>query len=201
MPRGDTNNFPGANSTASADPREMEQLMALAAKWGLEAGFLGIDGHFEPRMQALLEESVKRLFGDFEAERDRLMAALESAETAWDQAQAVITQYRSRYGSEGNGERRGWLHRLRNWRWQTRDYRSAIVISRREAPNLRQLRLSLANIERTRRAATGWRETAAHGLRANFEFQQQRAVIARGRKEEHYNDNHNTKQFIARRAS
>jgi len=37
--------------------------MAQAAQWGLEVGFLGIDGHLEPRMRALLEESVKRLFG------------------------------------------------------------------------------------------------------------------------------------------
>jgi hypothetical protein len=175
--------------------------MAQAAQWGLEAGFLGIDGHLEPRMQALLEESVKRLFGDFEAERDRLMAEIGSAETAWDQAQQVITLYRSRYGTGAEGERAGWLRRLRNWLWQTRDYRSAIAISRREAPALRELRLSLANVERTRRVANGWRETAAKGLGANFEFQQQRAAIARGRKERHSNDDHNTKHFIARRAS
>jgi hypothetical protein len=205
MPRGDTNNFLAANTGTGADlgtaPREMEQLMALAAQWGLEAGFLGIEGHLEPRMQALLEVSVNRLFGYFEAEHDRLMAEIDSAETAWDQAQQAITQYRSRYGTGPNGDRTGWLHRLRNWLWQTRDYRSAIAISRREAPNLRQLRLSIASVELTRRAANGWRETAAHGLRANFEFQQQRAVIARGRKEEHYNDDHNTKHFTARRAS
>jgi len=198
MPRGDTNNFSGASA---ASPRQMEQLMTLAAQWGLEAGFLGIDGHLEPRIQALLEESVKRLFGDFEAERDRLMAELDSAETAWEQAQEVISEYRSRYGTGANGERSSWLRRLRRWLWQTRDYRSAIAISRREAPLLRDLRLGLANVERTRRAADGWRETAAHGLRAIFEFQRQRAAIARGRREGHYNDNHNAKQFIARRAS
>ena len=201
MPRGDTNNVPSANTTAGAGPREMEQLMTLAAQWGLEAGFLGIEGHLEPRMQVLLKESVKRVFGDFEAERDRLMAELDSAETAWDQAQKVITEYRSRYGSGANGERAGWLRRLRSWLWQTRAYRSAIAISRREAPVLRELRPNLASVECTRRAANDWRETAAHGLKANFEFQRQRAVIARGRKEEHYNDDHNTKHFIARRAS
>ena len=198
MLRGDAHNFSG---TTAAAAREMEQLMVLAAQWGMEAGFLGIDAHLEPRVQALLDESVKRLYGDFEAGHDRLMAELDDAETAWDQAQAVIAEYRCRYGTGANGERSSWLGRLRNWLWQTRDYRSAMAISRREASVLRQLRLDLANVEPTRRAADGWRETAARGLKANFEFQRQRAAIARGRKAEHYNDNRNTKQFIARRAS
>jgi len=181
MPRGDPNKSSVAKA-AGPDHREMEQLMALPAQWGLEAGFLGIDGHLGPWTQALLQESVKRMFGDFESERDRLMSEIESAERAWDQAQDVITEHRARYGAGSNGERSSWLRQFRSWIWQTRDHRSATTISRREAPVLRELRLSLANAQRTRRAANSWREMAANGLRANFEYQQQRAAIARERK-------------------
>ena len=162
MPRGDPNKSSVAKA-AGPDHREMEQLMALPAQWGLEAGFLGIDGHLGPWTQALLQESVKRMFGDFESERDRLMSEIESAERAWDQAQDVITEHRARYGAGSNGERSSWLRQFRGWIWQTRDHRSATAISPRDAPVLRELRLSLANPER--RAANSWRETAANGLR------------------------------------
>lgn len=199
MPRGDTTII--AAATIATGPGDMDQLIAVAAQWGLEAGFLGLDGHVEARMQMLLHDTQKRLFGDFEAERDRLMAELNSAETAWSQTQQVIARYRSRYGEGPRGERAGRLRQLRNWVWQTRDYRSANAISRREAPVLRELRRGISNVERTQRAAHVWRETAIQGLKATFEFQRQRAAMARARKEEHDNADHNTKQFIARRAS
>jgi len=195
MRRGDTIKLPDA---AGAYPREMEQLMALVAEWGLEAGFLGIDGHLEPRMEALLDESVKRLFGDLEAARDRLMAELDSAETAWNQAHQVIKEYRCE--SAWQAGRASWLRRFRHWLWQTQDYGSAIAVSRREATVMNELRLNLANVERSRRAANAWRETAANSLRASFEFQQERAAIARERKEDSI-DGHDTKHFLARRAS
>jgi hypothetical protein len=200
MPRTEENKA-ALIATQFDEHRELEGLMTVAAQWGLESGFLGIEGHPEARMTALLEEASRRLFGDPSAERVRLMAEIEPAQNDWNQAQQVISGYRSRYGSQAHGERIGLVRRLRHWLWNSRDYRSAVRVIRRRTPQLRDLRTKLDVVEATHRAAGAWRETAAPALKATFEYQNQRAGIARARKEENDNDDPNAKYLVASRAN
>lgn len=202
MLRGSANE--AANATAGfpndVGRLETERVTALAADWGMEAGFLGVDGRIEPRLSAILDDCLRRLFGDFEAERDRAAADIESGEAALDEARQAIEQYRSRYGVDGQRLRAGWVRRLRTWLWLRAAYRSGLVRARKELARLREARPRFENAEIRRKSAAIWRQAAMQAAMANFEFQRQRAALARERKEEHFNDNQNSKRFISRRA-
>ncbi len=181
-------------------PQEIDSLMKQAARWGLEAGFLGIDGQLEPRIQALLREAAARCFGYCEADRDSLLARLENLEAEWNDEQRTVSEYRARYGLETvvlSGRR--W-RRLRTWIWDYRDYCAARAVCRRLSPVVRRLREEFDALERKRRAAAEWRETSAQALRATYEFQRARAARLRPEMENGH-DARELHQCVLRRAN
>jgi len=97
---------------------ELEKLTATVAKWGKEAGFLGLEDRLEPRLLAMVREAAARLFGTFEADSGRLRSELDAVESEWDQEAHRVAAYRSRFGVAKGTDRL--LTRLRLWLW---DYR------------------------------------------------------------------------------
>lgn len=73
---------------------ELSALTATVAKWGMEAGFLGIEGHLEGRVSALVREASVRWFGNCEAGRDLWLCRVESIEKEYDNASRKIADCR-----------------------------------------------------------------------------------------------------------
>ena len=179
---------------------EIESLMKQVAKWGMEAGFLDIDGHLEARLQPLLRDASAARFGYCETECDSRASRLENLEAEWCSAQRTVAGYRARYGIEAAATQGRHWRRLRNWIWDYRDYCAARAICRRRAPLVRQLREEFDGLERKRRTAAQWRETAAQALRANYEFHRARAARLRPEKENRH-DTRELHQVVLQRAN
>jgi hypothetical protein len=171
----------------------MGKLTSIVGKWGMEAGFLGLEDDFEPRLEALMLEAAARLYGDPEADLGRLRSELDSVESEWDQAAHRIATYRSRFGVAGAGG--GWWNRLRAWFWDFRECRAARIKCKRLQPVLAKTRLELAAAERKAREAQQWREIATRALRAHYEFEKARAACLRPEKEMTY-DRGETRHFV-----
>lgn len=177
---------------------EMAKLTATVAKWGMEAGFLGFEDRFEPRLESMVREAAALLFGNFEAESGRLRSELEATESERNQAAHRVAAYRSRFGAPvGHGE---WWTQWRCWFWDFRKYRDAYARCRRCEPILRQKSREFAAAEHKRRQAREWCEIAASALRARYEFEKARAAAVRPDKEMSY-DTRETRHFVAHRAN
>ncbi len=188
-----------ANVPPPADSSvELAKLTAIVGKWGMEAGFLGLEDRLEPRLESMVREAAGVLFGNFETESDRLRSELEAAESEWDQAAHRVAAYRSRFGA--HRENGGWWTGLRCWFWDFRECRAANARCRRCEPILREKRLELAAAERKRRQAREWCEVAAPALRARYEFEKARAAAVRPDKEMTH-DTRETRQFVVHRAN
>jgi hypothetical protein len=172
---------------------EMGKLTSIVRKWGMEAGFLGLEDDFEPRLAALVVEAAARLYGNAEADLGRLRSELDSVESEWDQAAHRVAAYRSRFGAAA--ARGGWWNRLRAWFWDFRECRAARTQCKRREPVLAKTRLELAAAERKARQAQEWREIATRALRAQYEFEKARAACLRPEKEMTY-DRGETRHFV-----
>ena len=178
--------------------REMETLMSTVGKWGMEAGFLGLDDYLEPRLAALVREGAERLFGSCASERDRLRVELETVESDWERAARQTEGYRARMGTLRAG--RGLLTALRTWYWDFRECRAARTRCGEREPALRKARVDLAAAERKCGEAQAWSEIAIQALRANYGFQKARAASLRPEKEMS-NDTRETRHFVLHRAN
>lgn len=164
--------------TAPAAAKELAELTTVVTRWGIEAGFLGIDGHLEGRLPALVREASLRLFGNCEAERDRLICQIEAAERDCEEFARRTEETREKRESA----RRGLFARLRSW-WAGLVWSRAVHrMQRRQEPELREKRLRFELAEVARREACDWREMATQSLRANFEYHQTRAALVRPEK-------------------
>jgi hypothetical protein len=177
---------------------EMAKLTAMVVKWGMEAGFLGLEDRLEPRLESMVREAADLLFGRFESESECLRSELEATESEWEQAAYRVAAYRSRFGAPRGTE--CWWTRVRCWFWDFREYRAAGARCSRCEPILREKRRELAAAERKRRQAREWCEIAAPALRARYEFEKARAAAVRPDKEMTY-DTRETHQFVACRAN
>src|SRR5580704_7381484 len=147
--------------------QELAELTAVVSRWGMEAGFLGIEGHLEGRVLALVRESSVRLFGNCEAERDRLLCQIEALEKEHEESEQEFE--RSRETRESSRGRLGPLARLRLWFAELAGSNAVASLRRRNDPDLRQARLKFELAECARRDAAEWREMATQSLRANYE--------------------------------
>jgi hypothetical protein len=164
----------------------------------MEAGFLGIDGHLEGRMLALVREASVRLFGNCEAERDRLLCRIEAIEKEYEESSRKIGESDARH--EAIRGRRGLLARLWAWFTELANAREARSIHRRNDQELRKSRLDFEIAECARRDACEWREMASQFLRASYEYQKARAAMVRPEKERNH-DTRDNRQFIIHRAN
>jgi hypothetical protein len=176
---------------------ELDGLMTAAVRWGMEAGFLGIDGRFEERMAPLLAEASERVFDECEAGRERLAPELEALEARLRQALGVREEFRERYGNSGLPATAGPLRRLRSFVWDWLDYHAACNFLRRAQPGLRELRTRFDRADAQRRAAGEWRKSAMVTLRANHEYQKARAALAR-QSEERIHDTRDALRIVGR---
>jgi hypothetical protein len=175
--------------TTHSSHSEMETLTAQVGKWGMEAGFFDLEDHLEPRLAALIRDSSEKLFGNCEAELDCLQSALDSAEIEWSAASRVVERPRP-----------GLFRRLCFWLRNAREYRAACGACRRLEPELRKLRLDLDAARSARNAAAEWRKHASETLPANYQFQKNRAALARPAKETSH-DTRETRNLIVQRAN
>lgn len=172
---------------------DMETLMNQVCRWGLEAGFLGIDAHLEPRLAALVRETTNRKFGNYEAERDRLLSELEGLEKSYEEAVEAVAK------SARSGESvKGIAKRVRAWFTGIYDYRTARDRCRQLRPQIDRAKRDYETAELRRREACEWRETATQGLRANYEFQKARAAAVRTEKEQSH-DHRENRRYIENR--
>jgi hypothetical protein len=155
--------------------QELAELTTVVTRWGMEAGFLGIDGQLEGRLPALLSEASMRLFGPCEAEREQLLCQIEAAEKAREQAARRLDEVRARRESAGAG----WFGRLRLWWTEWIGSHAESRTRRRQEPDLREKRVKFEIADLTRREACQWREMAMQSLRATFEYHQTRAALVR----------------------
>lgn len=177
---------------------ELTALTATVSRWGMEAGFLGIEGHLEGRVSALVREASVRLFGNCEAERDRLLCQIEAIEAEYEASDRRIAACRqTRDTTRG---RWGWIAALWAWYAELSAYAAARALRARKDPDLLAARLAFENAERARRNACEWREMAAQSLRASYEYHKVRAAMVRPEKEENY-DTHENRQFVVHRAN
>jgi len=186
-------------STAS----ELGALTATVSRWGMEAGFLGIEGHLEGRVSALVRETSVRLFGNCEADRDRWLCQIESIEKEYDDAARRIAACR-----ENRDLARGGLSRiasLRAWLTELMAHRAARTLRRRRNPDLQTARREFETAERARRYASEWREMSAQSLRATYEYHKARAAMVRPEQvrpeKEQSHDTRENHQFIVHRAN
>lgn len=161
----------------------LERLSSQITKWGLEAGYFGVEDRLEPRLCAMVNEVSTHLFGDCGGERERLATELARTETEWGCAMQLVTSYRARYGATGDVARAGILRRFRTWVWDCRDYCAAVSRGRRAYALREKLQCRLDEVERRYRCAFEWREETMEALRAAYDFQKARASMARTRKE------------------
>jgi hypothetical protein len=188
----------------SALSAEAERLTREVARWGMEAGFLGTDDeNVQIRLAGLIRQSSIALYGDREAEIDRLQSELESKEIEWNTASRTVSAYRA--GIEFHGGLIGrFFVRIRAYR----DYRDACRVCRRLEPELRELRLDLEDAESRRSASAEWQTHAAETLLANYRFQKRRGAMARPvetnndkKNEENNHDTREARNFIIHRAN
>ena len=158
---------------ASATAKELAELTTVVTRWGMEAGFLGIDGQLEGRLPALLSEASMRLFGPCEAEREQLLCQIEAAEKEQEKAALRLDEIRARREST----RTGWFGRLRLWWAELTRSQAESRTRRRQEPELRQKRVKFELADLTRREACQWREMAMQSLRATFEYHKTRAAL------------------------
>ncbi len=177
---------------------EMAKMTVSVAKWGLEAGFLGLEDRLEPRLAAMVREAAMRLFGNFEAETARLRSEMETAETEWQQAALQIAAWRSRLDRPETS--RGWIKRLCSWVFDFREYRTACARHDRNEPVFRSKRQELATAELKARQANEWCEVSLPALRAHYEFEKARAASLRP-EQEIVSDTRETRQFVVHRAN
>ncbi len=160
---------------APATAQELAELTTVVTRWGMEAGFLGIDGQLEGRLPALLSEASIRAFGPCEAEREQLLFQIEAAEKDREQAALRLDEIRARRESA----RTGWFGRLRLWWAELTGSQAESRTRRRQEPELREKRIKFEVADLTRREACQWREMAMQSLRATFEYHQTRAALVR----------------------
>lgn len=160
---------------APALAQELAKLTAVVVRWGMEAGFLGIDGQLDGRLPALVKEASLRLFGNCDAERDRLLSQIEGAEREQEESARRLQELRDRL----QVMRLGWCTRLRLWWQDLAGTRADRRMHRAQDPELRGRRLKFEMVELTRREACEWREMAMQSLRASFEYHQTRAALVR----------------------
>jgi hypothetical protein len=182
-----------AHAPVPSAASELGVLTATALRWGLEAGFLGIEGHLEGRVLALVREASVRLFGNCEAERDRLLCEIEAMEKEYEDASRRIAECRENRERSRGG--RSWIAVLRACLAELLALRAARALRRRRNPELRTVRREFETAERTRRDASEWREMAAQSLRATYEYHKIRAAIVRPEKEQTH-DTRENRQFI-----
>jgi hypothetical protein len=184
---------------------ELAELTAKVVRWGMEAGFLGIEGHLEGRVQALVREATVRVFGNCDAERDRLVCRIEAMEQELEDSARKVEEVRAVRDSMRS--RRGLLGWVLSWFAGRSELSGAQAAGRRNDPELRKARLDLEMAECTRRNAAEWREMAVQYLRVTYEYQKARAAVvrpqdARSEKEkEQTNDTRDNRQFIVHRAN
>lgn len=196
-PRVESNPMPLPGSGA-----EMAKMTASVAKWGLEAGFLGLEDRLEPRLAAMVREAAMRLFGNCEAETARLRSEMVTAETEWQQAALQIAAWRSRLNQPE--AKRGWLKGLYSWFVDFREYRTASGRYERNEPVFRSKRQELAAAELKTRQANEWGEISLQALRAHYEFEKARAASLRPEKEivhDTREDTIETRHFVVHRAN
>lgn len=183
--------------------KELAELTATVSRWGMEAGFLGIEGHFEERIMALVREASVRLFGNCEAERDRLLCRIEAMEKEMEESARKVEECgKERHGVHG---RLGPIAWLRTWLSERTEINEARSVRQRNEPDLRKAHLDFELTERTRRDAAEWREMATQSLRASYEYHRERAALVRPQtsqleKEEHH-DTRDNRQFVVHRAN
>ncbi len=177
---------------------ELERLIAEVAKWGMEAGFLGFeDDHLEARLAALVRDSSEKLFGNCEADRDRLESELDSREIEFNAASRAVAAYLSASRAVVPG---GLIRRFFSWLRAYRDYCSARSVCHRLEPALQELKKNLIVTECACGASADWRKQASAALPANYQFHKTRAAHARPAEEK--NDvNREAASFVVRRAS
>jgi hypothetical protein len=178
--------------------KELAELTATVSRWGTEAGFLGIEGHLEGRVSALVREASVRIFGNCEAERDRLLCRIEAIEKEYEECADKLDESSTR--RDAFRGRRGPFARLWAWFTDLANSREARSLHRRNDPELRKSRLDFEIAERARRDACEWREMAAQFLRASYEYQKARAATVRPEKEQNH-DKRDNRQFIVHRAN
>lgn len=160
-----------------ATAQELADLTAVVSRWGMEAGFLGIEGHLEDRLAALVRESSVRLFGNCDAERDRLLVQIEAAEKEIeDTAREAEKRREVRKSIRG---RFNLLARIQLWFAELAGAKAARSLRRRNGPEVRQARLKFELADCARRDANEWREMATQSLRANYEYHKTRAALVR----------------------
>lgn len=183
--------------------KELSELTAMVSNWGMEAGFLGIEGHLEGRLLALLREASVRLFGNCEAERDRLLCRIEAMEKEMEESARGVEKCRERHNAIGG--RLSLIARLHAWFSHRAEISEARSVCRRNEPDLRKAHLDFEVAERTRRDAAEWREMAAQSLRASYEYHKERAALVRPEtsqlEEEQNHDTRDNRQFIVHRAN
>ncbi len=183
--------------------QELTDLTAIVSRWGMEAGFLGIEGHLEGRLSALVRESSVRLFGNCDAERDRLLCQIEAVEKEYEESAREIEKCRE--GSESIRGRLGLVARMRLWFAVFTGSRAVRSLRRRNDPDLRQARLKFELAECARRDACEWREMAAQSLRASYAYHKTRAALVRpespntGKEQNH--DARDDRQFMVHGAN
>ncbi len=177
---------------------ELSALTATVAKWGMEAGFLGIEGHLEGRVSALVREASVRWFGNCEAGRDLWLCRVESIEKEYDNASRKIADCRQNRDLARRGGSR--IAVLRAWLIELMAYRSARALRRRRNAELQTARQELETAERTRRDASEWREMSAQSLRATYEYHKARAAMVCPEREQNYATRED-RQFIVHRAN
>ena len=164
---------------------EMERLVSLAEKWGMEAGYLDIDGRIDERILLPIRAASERIFGGTEIDRKRLAPRLEYLEAQYTNALRIRDFYRERY-LVGNGDANqsgGILRGLRTWFSAWLECQAASLLLRRRGPELQKLHADLYELESRGLAAQEWEGAATMAVKANYEYQKTRAALARPRRE------------------
>lgn len=187
-----------AQATVPPTGKELAELTVTVSRWGMEAGFLGIDGHLEGRVLALVREASVRLFGNCEVERDRLLCRIEAMEKEYEESSRKIEESGTRH--EAFRGRRGLFAWLWAWFTDPANSREARSMHRRNDQELRKSRLDFEIAECARRDACEWREMAAQSLRASYEYHKARAAVVRPEMERNH-DTRGNRQFIVHRAN